>query len=131
MARQRRTSAVLETTRQRLAGLKQIDTAPDFGGNLNVAGGEALVTDLGGELDSYNHNSVALDEQQNVVETKESGAAFQRRDQSRRTISSHQATRRERPRNLGTPARPSGRAQLARVWAGSLTPSLAAQYRMP
>jgi hypothetical protein len=74
MARQRRTSAVLETTRQRLAGLKQIDPAPDFGGSLNAAGGQALVTDLGGELDSYNHNSVALDEQQNVVETKEDKA---------------------------------------------------------
>ena len=37
MARKRRTSAVLETTRQRLAGLKQIDPAPDFGGNLNAA----------------------------------------------------------------------------------------------
>ena len=37
MARQRRTSAVLETARQRLAGFKEIDPAPDFGGNLNAA----------------------------------------------------------------------------------------------
>jgi len=74
MARKRRTSTVLETIRQRLAGFKQINPVADFGGNLNAAGGQALVTDLGDELDSYNHNSVALDEQQNVVETKEEGA---------------------------------------------------------
>jgi hypothetical protein len=74
MARQRRTSPALETTRHRLAGLKEINPPPDFGGNLNVAGGEAVVTDLGAELDSYNANLVALDEQQNVVETKEAGA---------------------------------------------------------
>ena len=74
MARQRRTSAVLETARQRLAGLKQIDTAPDFGGNLNAAGGEAVITDCANELDSYNQNNAALDEQQNVVDTKEDRA---------------------------------------------------------
>ena len=74
MARQRRTSAVLETARQRLAGLKKINPAPDFGGNLNAAGGQAVVTDLTDELDSYNQNNAALDEQQNVVDTKEDGA---------------------------------------------------------
>lgn len=74
MARQRRTSAVLETARQRLAGLKQIDKAPDFGGNLNAAGGEAVITDCADELDSYNQNNAALDEQQNVVDTKEDAA---------------------------------------------------------
>ena len=74
MARQRRTSSVGETTRQRLAGLKQIDPAPDFGGNLNVAGGETLITDLTGEMDSYNQNTAALDEQQNVVDAKEDAA---------------------------------------------------------
>ena len=74
MARKRRTSAVLETTRQRLAGLKQINPAPDFGGNLNAAGGQALSADCAGELDSYNQNVAALDEQQNVVDTKENTA---------------------------------------------------------
>jgi hypothetical protein len=54
MARKRRTSAVLEEAQQCLAGLKQIDSAPDFGGNLNAAGGQALITDLATELDSYN-----------------------------------------------------------------------------
>ncbi|MDX6443557.1 MAG: hypothetical protein QOH71_631 [Blastocatellia bacterium] len=74
MARKRRTSAVVENTRQRLAGLKQIDPAPDFGGNLNAAGGQALITDFTAELDSYNQNTAALDEQQNLVDTKEDAA---------------------------------------------------------
>ena len=73
MARKRRTSAVLETARQRLAGLKQINPAPDFGGNLNAVGGQAVVTDIAGELDSYNQNYAALDDQQNRLETKEDG----------------------------------------------------------
>ena len=33
MALRRRTSSVLETIRQGLAGVKQINPAPDFGGN--------------------------------------------------------------------------------------------------
>jgi hypothetical protein len=74
MARKRRTSAVLETTRQRLAGLKKINPAPDFGGNLNATGGEAVITDFTGELDSYNQNVAALDEQQNRVDAKEDTA---------------------------------------------------------
>ena len=73
MARKRRTSAVLETTRQRLAGLKQINPAPDFGGNLNAAGGQAILTDLTDELDGYNQDNAALDERQNVVDRKEDG----------------------------------------------------------
>jgi hypothetical protein len=74
MARKRRTSATLETTRQRLAGLKQINPAPDFGGNLNAAGGQAIVTDLTDELDGYNQDNAALDERQNVVDRKEDAA---------------------------------------------------------
>ena len=37
MARKRRTSAVLELARQRLAGLKSVNPEPNFGGDLNVA----------------------------------------------------------------------------------------------
>lgn len=74
MARKRRTSGTLETTRQRLAGLKQINPAPDFGGTLNAAGGQAIVTDLTDELDGYNQDNAALDERQNVVDRKEDGA---------------------------------------------------------
>jgi hypothetical protein len=74
MARKRRTSGTLETTRQRLAGFKQINPAPDFGGNLNAAGGQAIVTDLADELDGYNQDNAALDERQNVVDRKEDAA---------------------------------------------------------
>lgn len=73
MARQRRTSSVLETARQRLAGLKKITSKPDFGSNLNALGGEVEIADLANELDSYNQNTAALDEQQNLVDAKEDG----------------------------------------------------------
>jgi hypothetical protein len=75
MARKRRTSAPLETTRQRLAGLKQITPAADFGGNLNAAGGQAIVTDLTDELAGYNQDNAALDERQNLIDRKEDGAS--------------------------------------------------------
>jgi hypothetical protein len=71
MARKRRTSAVFETSRQRFAGLKSVTPAPDFGGNLNEAGFQAVITDFTTELDSYNQNNAALDEQQNRVDAKE------------------------------------------------------------
>src|SRR5712692_7120572 len=83
MARKRRTSAVLEIARQRLAGLKTIKPAPDFGGDLSVAGGQAVITDCAGELDSYNQNTAALDEQQILVDTKEEATA----DWSKRLLS--------------------------------------------
>jgi len=38
MARTKRTSTVLETARQRLAGLKSITPAPDFGTALSLTG---------------------------------------------------------------------------------------------
>ena len=75
MARKRRTSAPLETARQRLAGLKQISSDADFGGNLNVRGGETIVVDLTGELDGYNQDTAALDERQNVVDRKEAATS--------------------------------------------------------
>lgn len=83
MARQRRTSTVFETTRQRLAGLKTITPAPDFGGDLNIAGGEAVLAAGTSELDSYNQNLAALDEQQILVDTKEEAAG----DWSKRLLS--------------------------------------------
>ena len=74
MARQRRTSTVLDTTRQRLAGLKSLNPLPDFGGDLNVEGGEAVLAEGASELDSYNQNTAALDEQQIRLDTKEEAA---------------------------------------------------------
>jgi hypothetical protein len=75
MARQRRKSADLETARERMTGLKSIQPVPDFGGDLNVAGGAAIIADCNDELDSYNRNVAMLDEQQIRVETKEEAAS--------------------------------------------------------
>src|SRR5580765_6768687 len=83
MARKHRTSAVLETALQRLTGLKTINPAPDFGGDLCVAGGQAVITACAGELNSYNQNTAALDEQQILVDTKEDAAG----DWSKRILS--------------------------------------------
>ncbi len=75
MARQRRTSAVLETARQRLAGLKSITPTPDFGSGLNVAAYETEVTGFGGDLDTYNQHVAALDDEQNGIRHKRGLAA--------------------------------------------------------
>ena len=71
MARLRRSSTVLETARQRLAGLKSIQPAPDFGPNLSVADYEKKITALGDELDGYNADLAALDERQNKLDAQE------------------------------------------------------------
>lgn len=55
MARSKRTSAVLELARQRLAGLTSISPSPEFGGNLKVSDYEADINALSAKLDSDNH----------------------------------------------------------------------------
>jgi hypothetical protein len=71
MARLRRSSSVLETARQRLAGLKSIQPAPNFGSNLSVADYGQKIADLSDELDGYNTQIAALDERQNTIDAKE------------------------------------------------------------
>jgi hypothetical protein len=71
MARARRTSTVLETARRRLAGLKSITPAPDFGTALSVASFETLITTFGGKLDTYNQHVAALDDEQNDIDSTE------------------------------------------------------------
>jgi hypothetical protein len=71
MARTERTSTVLETARQRLAGLKSITPAPDFGAALSLAGYETDFTSLSSKLDAYNEELSRLDQLQNEVETIE------------------------------------------------------------
>ncbi|HEY6231981.1 MAG TPA: hypothetical protein VIW64_12025 [Pyrinomonadaceae bacterium] len=71
MARTKRTSSILETARQRLAGLKSIIPAPDFGAALTLAGYESDITSFGDKLDSYNERLSALDSLQNEVDTAE------------------------------------------------------------
>jgi hypothetical protein len=71
MARLRRTSSILETARQRLAGLKSITPAPNFGTSLTVTAYETAITGLGTKLDTYNQNVAALDDLQNGLEADE------------------------------------------------------------
>ena len=72
MARLRRTSAVLETARQRLAGLKSIDPAPNFGPGLTVAGFETKATGITTMLSDYNQKVAELDDLGNALDAAES-----------------------------------------------------------
>jgi hypothetical protein len=71
MARTKRTSTVLETARQRLAGLKSISPAPDFGTALTLAGYETDITTVSAKLDSYNEELSRLDQSQNELDSVE------------------------------------------------------------
>ena len=71
MARLRRTSTVLETARQRLAGLKSITPAPNFGTSLTVTAYETAINGFGTKLDTYNQNVAALDDLQNGLAADE------------------------------------------------------------
>jgi hypothetical protein len=87
MARARRTSAVLETARQRLAGLKSIDPAPNLGPSLTVTGYETEVTGYANDEAEYNQESAAMDERQNRLDTRETAL----RDLNRRILSAVEA----------------------------------------
>ena len=71
MARIKRRSAVLETARQRLAGLKTITPKPDFGPNLDVDKYEQEIDALSENLDKYNEMLSLLDRLQNELEGQE------------------------------------------------------------
>jgi hypothetical protein len=86
MARAKRKSSVLETARQRLAGLKKI-TESDFGRGLNPTDYGADVTALTAKLDDYNGLLAAIDEAQNDLEAMESAL----RDKNARILSAVEA----------------------------------------
>jgi len=75
MARLRRTSTVLDTARQRLAALKEINPKPDFGPGLTVEAFEAAVNALTAEQDAYNGDVSALDEKTNLLDDHEQSLA--------------------------------------------------------
>jgi hypothetical protein len=87
MARTKRTSSILETARQRLAGLKSITPAPDFGSTLTLASYEADITALGTKLDGYNEKLSALDSLQNELDTAETAL----REKNTRILSAAEA----------------------------------------
>ncbi|HXI23481.1 MAG TPA: hypothetical protein VNG71_06375 [Pyrinomonadaceae bacterium] len=71
MARKRRKSPVLETARQRLAGLNSINPPPTFGPNITRTSFSAAVDSFDQKLRSYNEAVAALDDLQNDLDTDE------------------------------------------------------------
>src|ERR1044072_1492696 len=71
MARQKRTSQVLELARQRLAGLKAITTAAVLGGNLTVEGYQTEIEAYSTRQDSYNSKIADLDDETNQLDDHE------------------------------------------------------------
>lgn len=82
MARTKRGSAVLETARQRLAGLKSITPEVNFGPALDIDQYEQEINDLGAGLDKYNETITLLDRLQNELEEKEARV----KDKSKRML---------------------------------------------
>jgi hypothetical protein len=71
VARQKRSSTILETARQRLAGLKSISPKPNFGPALDLDQYEQDINKLGVSLDKYNELVSLLDQTQNALEIEE------------------------------------------------------------
>jgi hypothetical protein len=71
MARLKRKSTVLDTARQRLAGLKSITPTPNFGPNLQVADYEQEINDFSAKIDRYNTQLSTLDVLQNEIDADE------------------------------------------------------------
>ena len=71
MGRKKRGSAVLETARKRLAGLKSLDVTVDFGPNMKQADYEGIIDSFQTRLDNYNQHSAELDQEQNGVDAEE------------------------------------------------------------
>jgi hypothetical protein len=87
MARIKRGSAVMETARQRLAGLKSITPKPNFGPSLDVDQYEQEINALASNLDKYNDTLSLLDRLQNEFEEQEAGV----KDKNRRMLAATEA----------------------------------------
>jgi uncharacterized protein YukE len=87
MARLKRSSNILETARQRLAGLKSITPAPDFGGGLTIAAYEQDINSFSASLNNYNEKVAALDDLQNQLQAAEDAL----RDKNKRMLSAVEA----------------------------------------
>lgn len=88
MARQKRSSPILEAARQRLAGLKSITEKPNYGPNLTVEGYEQDIVTFSTLLDEYNGALAALDDLQNRLGVGEASL----NDKNRRMLSATEAT---------------------------------------
>jgi hypothetical protein len=87
MPRLKRNSSVLETARQRLAGLKSITPRPNFGSALDLDQYEQEITSYGTKLDQYNETLSLLDRLQNDLVAGET----QLREKNRRMLSATEA----------------------------------------
>lgn len=87
MARLRKGSSVLETARQRLAGLKAINPAPDFGSSLSAESYESEIEEFSSALAEYNGQLAVLDDMQNALLVKEAAL----RDKNKRFLSAAEA----------------------------------------
>lgn len=82
MPRLKRGSAVLETARNRLAGLKTITPLPNFGPALGLEQYEQEINAYGESLDKYNATLSLLDSLQNNLIEQEAGL----REKNRRML---------------------------------------------
>ena len=87
MARTKRTSRVLETARQRLAGLRSITPVPVFGPGITLASYEADVNAFDTRLETYHERLSSLDELQNELDDSENDL----REKNRRILSAIEA----------------------------------------
>ena len=71
MARTKRTSAVSEAAKLRLAGLQSIDPLLDLGGGLTVATFKTDIDDVDADFNTYNTMLSDVDQVQNRLGTKE------------------------------------------------------------
>lgn len=88
MARLNRSSNVLETARQRLAGLKSITPAPNFGPALDIGRYEQEATALGSKLERYHETLGLADRLANELDADEE----QLREKNRRMLAATGAT---------------------------------------
>ena len=71
MARSKRTSSILESARQRLAGLNSITPLPDYGPSLKLTDYENDIKTMSNKLDSHNGLLSDVDQSQNELEALE------------------------------------------------------------
>lgn len=71
MARLKKTSAVLETARERLGGLKSIKEPRDLGPELTIPFYEGKINIFATQLDAYNQALAALDQMLNDLDSAE------------------------------------------------------------
>jgi hypothetical protein len=88
MARLKKTSNVLETARQRLAGLKAITPTANFGANLTEPIYTAKIDSAAARLDRYNQILSEADQELNAFQKEES----ELNDLNRRFLSAGAAT---------------------------------------